>query len=165
MKSHDAVSHQTQLDIVPCRKVKFLLHLTTQCKSLRCKIEHYSISLSSVGIWAQGRHIIKHLRSWTLTEHDTFALLPWCKAHILQRLREAWSDGDDSMINAHLRSHSHANFTHGEPKWLEEKLRKAASMAQQRVASVHLNIRNCLTRYRLTLVRILYSAEVGTKKI
>lgn len=48
-------------------------------------IKLYSMSLSSVGIWAQGRKIIKHLRSWTLTEHDTFTLLPWCKVCILQR--------------------------------------------------------------------------------
>lgn len=29
----------------------------------------------------------------------------------VEALREAWSESDDSMINAHLRSHSHTNFT------------------------------------------------------
>lgn len=70
------------------------------------------MSLSSVGIWARGRQIIKHLRSgifWPNTIHSHFfhdARSVFCRG-----LREAWSDSDDSMINAHLRSHSHTNFT------------------------------------------------------
>lgn len=80
-----SVSDHIQVDVVlrmahagKCTSSCILQHKMQS--SLVClnlfSFKHYSMSLSSAGIWARGRKIIKHLRSWILTEHDTFTLLP-----------------------------------------------------------------------------------------
>lgn len=77
------VSDQIQADVCmvhagKCTSSCILQHkmqISPVCLNI-FNMKHYSMSLSSVGIWARGRKIIKHLRSWILTERDTFTLLP-----------------------------------------------------------------------------------------